>query len=52
VPARPEQEGFVRKQPVVVALGGNAISPPGSRSPIPAQDEQALAGEIGTQVLP
>jgi carbamate kinase len=42
VPARAEQEGFVREQPVVVALGGNAISPPGSRSPIPAQYERTL----------
>jgi carbamate kinase len=42
VPARPEQEEFVREQPVVVALGGNAISPPGSRSPIPAQYERTL----------
>jgi carbamate kinase len=42
VPARPEQEGFVVEQPVVVALGGNAISPPGSRSPIPAQYERTL----------
>ena len=30
------------EQPVVVALGGNAISPPGSRSPIPAQYERTL----------
>src|SRR6266545_2006250 len=42
VPARPEQEESVREQPVVVALGGNAISPPGSRSPIPAQYELTL----------
>jgi carbamate kinase len=42
VPARPEQEGFVREQPVVVALGGNAIAPPGSRSPIPAQYERTM----------
>jgi carbamate kinase len=42
VPARPEQEGFVREQPVVVALGGNAISPPGSRSPIPAQYQRTM----------
>jgi carbamate kinase len=40
--ARPEQEGFVREQPVVVALGGNAISPPGSRSPIPAQYQRTM----------
>jgi carbamate kinase len=32
----------VREQPVVVALGGNAISPPGHRSPIPAQYERTL----------
>jgi carbamate kinase len=32
----------VREQPVVVALGGNAISPPGSASPIPAQYERTL----------
>jgi carbamate kinase len=29
-------------RPVVVALGGNAISPPGSRSPIPAQYERTM----------
>jgi carbamate kinase len=32
----------VREQPVVVALGGNAIAPPGSRSPIPAQYERTM----------
>jgi carbamate kinase len=32
----------VLEQPVVVALGGNAISPPGSRSPIPEQYERTL----------
>ena len=32
----------MREQPVVVALGGNAISPPGRRSPIPAQYERTL----------
>jgi carbamate kinase len=32
----------VRERPVVVALGGNAISPPGSRSPIPAQYERTM----------
>jgi carbamate kinase len=32
----------VREQPVVVALGGNAISPPGSASPIPAQYERTM----------
>jgi carbamate kinase len=32
----------VRERPVVVALGGNAISPPGSSSPIPAQYERTM----------
>jgi carbamate kinase len=32
----------VSEQPVVVALGGNAISPPGSRSPIPAQYQRTM----------
>jgi carbamate kinase len=32
----------VPEQPVVVALGGNAISPPGSRNPISAQYERTL----------
>jgi carbamate kinase len=32
----------VREQLVVVALGGNAISPPGSASPIPAQYERTM----------
>ena len=32
----------MREQPVVVALGGNAISPPGSASPIPAQYERTM----------
>jgi carbamate kinase len=32
----------VPEQPVVVALGGNAISPPGSANPIPAQYERTL----------
>jgi carbamate kinase len=36
------QEERVREQPVVVALGGNAISPPGSASPIPAQFEATM----------
>jgi carbamate kinase len=39
---RDGQEERVREQPVVVALGGNAISPPGSRSPIPAQYGRTL----------
>ena len=43
------QEERVREQLAVVAPGGNASSPPGSASPIP---EKALAGEIGTQVIP
>ena len=32
----------MREQLVVVALGGNAISPPGSASPIPAQYERTM----------
>jgi carbamate kinase len=36
------QEERVREQLVVVALGGNAISPPGSASPIPAQYERTM----------
>jgi carbamate kinase len=32
----------VREQLVVVALGGNAISPPGSANPIPAQYERTM----------
>jgi carbamate kinase len=36
------QEERVREQLVVVALGGNAISPPGSASPIPAQYEATM----------
>jgi carbamate kinase len=32
----------VREQLVVVALGGNAISPPGSASPIPVQYERTM----------
>ena len=36
------QEERVREQLAVVALGGNAISPPGSASPIPAQYERTM----------
>src|SRR5215218_8963580 len=36
------QEERVREQLVVVALGGNAISPPGSASPIPAQYQRTM----------
>jgi carbamate kinase len=36
------QEERVPEQLVVVALGGNAISPPGSASPIPAQYERTM----------
>jgi carbamate kinase len=32
----------VPEQPVVVALGGNTISPPGSANPIPAQYERTM----------
>jgi carbamate kinase len=40
--ARDGQEERVPEQLVVVALGGNAISPPGSASPIPAQYERTM----------
>ena len=36
------QEERVREQLAVVALGGNAISPPGSASPIPARYERTM----------
>jgi carbamate kinase len=42
------QEARVRERLVVVALGGNAISPPGSASPIPAQYERTM--ETATQL--
>ena len=42
------QEERVREQLAVVALGGTAISP----ITTPALSEKALAGEIGTQVIP
>jgi carbamate kinase len=41
-PCSDSQEEQVGEQPVVVALGGNAISPPGSASPIPAQYEATM----------
>jgi carbamate kinase len=37
-----EPQGGAPVNPVVVALGGNAISPPGSASPIPAQYERTM----------
>jgi carbamate kinase len=36
------QEERVREQLAVVAPGGNAISPPGRASPIPAQSERTM----------
>src|SRR4030095_12108693 len=41
-PGRDGQEERVREGLVVVALGGNAISPPGTASPIPAQYEATM----------
>jgi carbamate kinase len=40
--ARDCQEERVREQLAVVALGGNAISPPGGASPIPAQYQATM----------
>jgi carbamate kinase len=40
--ARDCQEECVREQLAVVALGGNAISPPGGASPIPAQYQATM----------
>jgi hypothetical protein len=42
------EEERVREQLAVVALAGHAISP----ITTPALSEKALAGEIGTQVIP